>query len=144
MILIRGIIRWNHQNHQTSHWKQHKRPAATTHRFCRGWWNMPDASCPDVEKVVTGKRHSKDCMVRKGHKNLSHLVRKVLGRQIATDPMNRMNTRYQYGMWLGMRNNSAECFIDGVVRKAREITRLESQNRWDTEAVDSVIGELGE
>ena len=41
-----------------------------------------------------------------------------------------------------MRNNSAECFIgnaDGVFR-AREIRRLEPQDRWDTEAINSVIG----
>ena len=66
----------------------------------------------------------------------------VLARQITTDPRNRMNPRYQYGVWLGMRNNSAECFIgnaDGVFR-AREILRMEPQDRWDTEATDSVIG----
>ena len=41
-----------------------------------------------------------------------------------------------------MRNNSAECFIanaDGVFR-AREIRRLEPQDIWDTEAINSVIG----
>ena len=67
---------------------------------------------------------------------------KVLARQITTDPRNRMNPRYQNGVWLGMRNNSAECFIgnaDGVFR-AREIRRLEPQDGWDTEAVNSVIG----
>ena len=58
------------------------------------------------------------------------------------EPRNRMNPRYQYGVWLGMRNNSAECFIgnaDGVFR-AREIRRLEPQDRWDTRAIHSVIG----
>ena len=34
---------------------------------------------------------------------------KVLARKITSDPMNRMNPRHQYGIWLGMRNNSAEC-----------------------------------
>ena len=41
-----------------------------------------------------------------------------------------------------MRSNSAERFIgnaDGVFR-AREIRRLEPQDRWDTEAINSVIG----
>ena len=64
---------------------------------------------------------------------------KVLARQITTNPRNRMNPRYQYGICLGMRSNSAECFIgnaDGVFR-GREIRRLEPQDR---EAVDSVIG----
>ena len=53
---------------------------------------------------------------------------KVLARQVTTEPRNRMNPRYQYGVWLGMRKNSAECFIgnaDGVFR-AREIRRLEA------------------
>ena len=66
---------------------------------------------------------------------------KVVARQITTDPRNRKNPRYQYGVWLGMRSNSAECFIvnaDGVFR-AREIRRLEPQDRWDTEAINSVI-----
>ena len=53
-----------------------------------------------------------------------------------------MNPRYQRGVWLGMRSNSAECFIgnaDGVLR-AREIRSLEPQDRRDTEAINSVIG----
>ena len=67
---------------------------------------------------------------------------KVLARKITTDPRNWMNPRCQYRVWLGMGNNSAECFIgnaDGVFR-AREIRRLEPQDRWDTEAINSVIG----
>ena len=67
---------------------------------------------------------------------------KVLARRVTTELMNRMNPRYQFGIWLGMRNNSAECFIgkaDGVFR-AREIRRLEPQDRWDTRAIHSVIG----
>ena len=67
---------------------------------------------------------------------------KVLARRVTTEPRNRMNPRYQYGIWLGMRNNSAECFIgnaDGVFR-ARGIWRLEHQDRWDKEAIGSVIG----
>ena len=31
----------------------------------------------------------------------------VSAKQITTDPMNRMNPRCMYGIWLGMRNNSA-------------------------------------
>ena len=72
------------------------------------------------------------------------LVDKVLAKQVSADPMNRMNPRYEFGIWLGMRNNSAECFIgnvDGVFR-AREIWRLEPQSRWDKEAVNNVIGVL--
>ena len=94
------------------------------------------------EKVVTEGCHLRDCTVRSRHKSLSRLEKKVLARQITTDPRNRMNPRYQFGVWLGMRNNSAECFIgnaDGVFR-AREIRRLEPQDRWETEAIKSAIG----
>ena len=54
----------------------------------------------------------------------------------------RMIPRYQCGIWLGMRNNSGECFIGNAegVFGAREIRRLEPQSRWDTEAVNSVSG----
>ena len=67
---------------------------------------------------------------------------KVLARKITTDPMHRMNPRCQCGIWLGMRNNSAECFIRNAesVFRAREIGRLEPQDRWDTEAINNVIG----
>ena len=44
------------------------------------------------------------------------LGEKVLAEQITTDPTNRMNLRYMYGIWLGMRNNSAECFIGNAER----------------------------
>ena len=67
---------------------------------------------------------------------------KVLARRVTTEPMNRITPRCQYGIWLGMRNNSAECFIgnaDGVFR-AREIRRLEPQDRWDKRAIHRVIG----
>ena len=78
----------------------------------------------------------RDCTAR------SRFGEKVLVRQVTKEPRNRMNPRYEYGIWLGMRNNSAECFIgnaDGVFR-AREIRRLEPQDRWDTRAIHSVIG----
>ena len=80
----------------------------------------------------------------------------LLSMQISTETMNRKNPRYKFGIWLGTRSNSAECFVgavegefrsaecssgdaDGVFR-AREIRRLESQSRWDEEAINSVIG----
>ena len=67
---------------------------------------------------------------------------KVLARQISTEAMNRMNSRYDFGIWLARRSNSAECFIgnaDGVFR-ARGIRIMEPQIRWDKEATTSVIG----
>ena len=67
---------------------------------------------------------------------------RILARKITTDPMNRTNPRFQYGIWPGMRNNSAECFIGnaGGVFRAREMRRLEPQDRWDAEAINNVIG----
>ena len=59
---------------------------------------------------------------------------KVLATQMNRDPMNRMNPRYKYVIWLGMLNNSAECFIADGVFRAREIRRMEPRSRWDTEA----------
>ena len=50
---------------------------------------------------------------------------KVLARPISSVPLNRMNPRYKLGVWLGVRNNSAECFVvtaEGVFR-AREVRR---------------------
>ena len=69
---------------------------------------------------------------------------RVLAKRLFTDPMNRMNPRHKFGIWLGMPNNSAECLsgsAEGVFRD-REFRRLEPQDRWDTEAINSVIGEL--
>ena len=36
---------------------------------------------------------------------------KVLARPISSEPLKRMNPRYKFGVWLGVRNNSAECFV---------------------------------
>ena len=94
--------------------------------------------------LLTGKQdgHLRGCTARSRHKkSLSRLEKRVLARQITTGPMNSMNPRYQYGVWLGIRNNSAECFIGnaGGVFRAREIWRLEPLDRWDTEAMNRVI-----
>ena len=67
---------------------------------------------------------------------------KVLVTRVSTDPTNRRNPRHKFGIWLGVRNNSAESFIgnaDGVF-KAREVRRLEPQSRWDKDAMNNVIG----
>ena len=45
-------------------------------------------------------------------------------------------------MRLGVRNNCVECFVgtaEGVFR-AREVRRMEQQDRWDKEAINKVIG----
>ena len=72
------------------------------------------------KKVVTGRHHLRDFTERNRH---------------------RYSSRSERRCWR-MRSNSVECFIgnaDGLFR-AREIWRLEPQDRWDTEAINSVIG----
>ena len=65
---------------------------------------------------------------------------KVLTRQITTDPRNKMNPRYHNGVWLWMRNNSWFIVNASGVFRARKIWRLEPQDRWNTEAINRVIG----
>ena len=91
--------------------------------FCRGWWKT------SFDRL-RGKKPTQE-FVPFGEKGLA--------KQISKDPMNRMNPRYKFGIWLG-----TPCFIgnvDGVFR-AREIKRLELQSRWDKEAVNNAIGAL--
>ena len=66
------------------------------------------------KKVVTGTRHSKKCMARNRHTHFVPLGEKVLAKPTSTDPMHRVNPRYKFGIWLSMRNNSAECFIENA------------------------------
>ena len=109
---------------------------------CRSWWSTLDASCPGVRKVVTEGRHSRYCMEKSRHKSLSPFGEKVLGRKITTDQMNRMNPKYQYGVWLGMRNNSAECFI-GMQTVCSELTKFGDWNLTadgTQEQLTSVVG----
>ena len=92
-----------------------------------------DASCPGARGVETEGRRLRGCTARSWHKSLSRLEKECW--------QDRMTPRYQYGVWLGMRNNSAECFVGNAsgVFRAREIRRLEPQDRWDTEAMNRVI-----
>ena len=67
---------------------------------------------------------------------------KVLARQITTDPRNRMNPRYQYGFGLGCEATAqnASFGTQMVCSELVKFLRLEPQDRWDTEAINSVIG----
>ena len=67
---------------------------------------------------------------------------KVLAKPISSESLNRMNPRYMFGVWLGVRNTSLECFVrtaEGVFR-AREVRRIEQKYRWDKEANNNLIG----
>ena len=107
-------------------------------------WLVEHAGCilSRCQKGRDGKTPFERLHGKKPTQEFVQFGEKVLARRVTTEPMNRMNPRYQYGIWLGMRNNSAECFIgnaEGVFR-AREIRRLEPRDRWDKEAVKNMIG----
>ena len=109
--LLHGVIR--------TRWRDSKK----TLQSGRGWWNMRGASCPGARRVETFGRHLKDCIERSQHNEFVPFGEKVLARPVSSEPLNRMNPRYKFGVWLGVRNNSAECFVEtaeGVVR-AREV-----------------------
>ena len=97
-------------------------------------WLVEHAGCI-LDRCRKGReegRHLRECTARSRHKSLSRLEKKCWQDKSPQIRRNRMNARYQYGVWLGMRNNSAECFIgnaDGVFR-TRGIRRLQPQDRW--------------
>ena len=67
---------------------------------------------------------------------------KKLSHEFVTFGEKVLDPRHTFGIWSGMRNNSAVCFIGNAVGvfRAREIRRLEPQSRWDREAVKHVVG----
>ena len=87
-------------------------------------------------------RHLKDYMARRPTQEFGSFGEKVLARPISSEPLNRINPRYKFGVWLGVRNNGAERFVEtaGGVFRSREVRRIEHQNRWDKEAINNVIG----
>ena len=107
-------------------------------------WLVEHAGCilSRCQKGRDGKTPFERLHGKKPSQEFVPFGEKVLARRVTTEPMNRMNPRYQYGIWLGMKSNSTECFIgnaEGVFR-AREIRRLEPRDRWDKEAIRNVIG----
>ena len=88
-----------------------KNHSAMNRLSCRGWWSMQDASCPDAKKGRDGETPFDRLHGKRPTQEFVPFGEKVLAKHITTDPMNRMNPRYQYGIWLGMRNNIAvgEC-----------------------------------
>ena len=118
-----------------------KKNSEKTLQSFRGWCDMRGAFCPGARRVETVGRHSNDCMER-SPQEFVHFGEQVLARPISLAPLIRMNPRYKLGVWLGVRSNSAECFVEtaeGVFR-AREVRRLEQQDGWDKKAINNVIG----
>ena len=108
-------------------------------RTSRRLHHLAGAFCPE------GSRRSDAFERLHGKKSTQKIVpfgKKVLARTISSESLNRMNPRYKFGVWPGVRSNSAECFAgsaEGVLR-AREVRTLEQQDSWDKEAIYNVIG----
>ena len=94
------------------------------------------------EKGRDGKRPFERLRGKRPTQEFVPFGEKVLARKVTAGPMNRMDPRYQNEMWLGMRNNGAECFVGNThgVFTAREIWRLEPLDTWNAEAITNVIG----
>ena len=95
--------------------------------------------CPGARSVETVGTPFERLHGKKPTQEFVPFKEKVLARPISSESLNRMNPRYKFGVWLGVRNNSAECFVgtaEGVPR-AREVRRIEHQNRLDNEATES-------
>ena len=92
-------------------------------------WLVEHAGCilSRCQKGRDGKTSFERLHGKKPTQEFVPFGEKVLAKQITTDPMNRMNPRYQYGIWFGLRNNNEECFIGNAecVFRARAIRRLE-------------------
>ena len=84
-----------------------------------------------LETVWTGKHHLERLRGKDPLQKCVPFDDTVLAKTNLSDAM--------LGIWLGTRSNSAECFIGiaDCVFRAREIRRLETQNRRDKETVNS-------
>ena len=123
-MLLRGIIRTRSVTLKAAR----KNHSVTNLLSCRGWWNM--------QKGRDGKTPFEKAHGNKPTQVCVPFGEKVLAKQITTDPMNRMNPRYQYGIWLGMRNNSAKCFSLGMPMVCLELAKSEDWKK-DRREVDS-------
>ena len=96
----------------------------------------------NARRVKTVGSHLKEYMARSQHKSFAPFGEK-LATPISSEPLNRMSPRYKFGMWLG--SEKQQCRVlrgkgaEGVFR-AREVMRIEHQDRWDKEAINYVIG----
>ena len=129
-----------HQNHQVPCGELHTRRTPKIildFAVVGGTCGEHFVQVPEGSRLVG--RHLNDCMARKPTQEFVPFGEKVLARPTSSEQLN--NTRYKFGVWLGVRNNSAECFVEtaeGVFR-AREVRRIEHQNSWDKAAIGNLI-----
>ena len=103
---------------------------------------MQETCCPGARRVEKAERHFERLHGTKLTQEFVPFGEMVLARLVSSEPLNRMNPRCKFGVWLGVRSHSAECFVgtsEGVFG-AREVRRLERQDRWDREVINNVIG----
>ena len=126
------VVACCHQNHQVSCGELHRRRTpgrlpdlAVVGRTCRRILSK-------CQKGRDGRTPFERLQGKKPTQEFVPFGEKVLARPISSEPLNRMNPRYKFGVWMGVRNNSAECYVgtaEGVFR-AREVRRIEHQDRW--------------
>ena len=142
VMLICGIIRTRHM----SHWHQHTRTTQGRHaNSCLVGRTCRMHPVQGLNKVETGKHHSRDCMARKRHTTLSHLIRKYWRRKSPRIPRSA-RIRCSCSGFGSDCETKFQCFVvnaDDVFR-AREIRRLEPQNRWDKDTINSIIWSASE
>ena len=130
---LRGVIRTTKCRIESS----------TLHQYCHGWLNAQEAFCPDDRKKRDGRTPFERRYAKRPHEEFVPTGAKVLARPISTDPLNRMNPRYRFGIWFGVRNNSAECFVgtlEGVFGVCED-RRLEQKDRFgQTDGATSHLG----
>ena len=88
---------------------------------------MKEDSAADNQTISVGSA------TQRPHPEFVPFGEKVLARRISDDPLNRINPRYKFGTWLGVRNNSAECYVgtlEGVFR-IREVAQKEQKDHWN-------------
>ena len=118
-----------HQNLQVPCGELHTtKNSEKTIRFCRGRWEHAGSILSTCQKDRDGRTPPERLHGKKPTQEFGPFGEKVLAKtNLLTDPMNGMNPRYKFGVWLGVRNNSAQCFVatgEGVFR-AREVRRIE-------------------
>ena len=104
-----------------------KKTSEKTYLSCRGWWNMRGAflsRCQKGSRLLDANErlegYTRVCAIRREGAGETNILRTA-----------EQNPRYKFGVWLGVRSNSAECFVgtaEGVLR-AREVRRIEQQDR---------------
>ena len=114
-------------------WKAaRKKNSEKTPQSCRGWWKMHASILSRCQKGRDGRTPFERLRGKKPTQEFVPFGEKVLARPRSSEPLNRMNPGYKFGVWLEVKNNSAECFVGtaGGVLRAHEVRRIEHQHMW--------------